>query len=341
MKKETLIDIAKITGYSKSTISRVLNGKSEQYRISETAKNNILQVVKELNYKPNITAQSLRNNITHTIGLVLPHIDNPFFANIASIVISEAQKYNYTVMLIDTLEDPVQEERAIESLRARNIDGIILVPSGNNPEKLEDFSNHIPLILIDRYFEGHDLPYVSTDNYVGAYQATKLLLESGHRRILCIQGPEISITSHERVRGCKNAVNELGDPNLLAIRGNDFSIQNGYIETKLAATQEVRPTAIFALSSTILLGTIKALNEHNIHVPEDISLISFDDNLYLDYLNPPITRVAQPLTNIGVIAVKMLMHKIVEKTDLNTEILLQPTIIKRESIRVISSNKAQ
>lgn len=335
MKKNTLIDIAKITGYSKTTISRVLNGKAEEYRISESAKKNILQVIKELNYEPNIVAQMLRNNISKTIGLLVPHIDNPFFANIASIVIREAKSFNYTVMLIDTQEDPMQEEKAIDSLLARNIDGIILVPSSDSPSKLGKVAAQKPLILIDRYFEGYDLPYVSTDNFEGAYQATKLLLESGHERILCIQGPEISITTKERVRGYKEAIQKMGNPEYLMIKGNDFSIQNGYIETELALTLKNRPTAIFAQSSTILLGVIEALNEHKIKVPEDISLISFDDNLYLDYLNPPITRIAQPLVNIGVIAVKMLMQKITEGTDLHSSILLKPNIIKRDSIKVI------
>ena len=297
--KKTLIDVSKKTGYSISTISRVLNGKSEKYRISQSAKEVILQSVKELNYQPDIVAQSLRNNTTYTIGLLVPHIDNPFFANIASVVIREAQRYNYTVMI----------------------------------------STKTPIVLIDRYFEKHNLPYVATDNYVGAYQATKLLIESGHSKILCIQGPDISITTKERVRGYLDALREAGYQDNAMIRGNEFSIQNGYIETKLALNSTTKPTAIFALSSTILLGAVKALNEHKVRIPQDMSIISFDDNLYLDYLNPPITRIAQSLENIGIIAVKMLMQKILEETELHSEILLKPNIIKRDSIKVLTDRK--
>ena len=333
--KKTLVDISKETGYSITTISRVLNGKSEMYRISKSAKDVILQAVKELDYQPDIVAQSLRNNTTYTIGLLVPHIDNPFFANIASVVIREAQSYNYTVMLIDTLEDPVQENRAIDSLLSRKIDGIILVPTGENPAKLEEISAKTPIVLIDRYFEKKSLPYVSTDNYMGAYHATKLLLESGHHSILCIQGPDVSITTKERVRGYWDAIREAGCLETATVKGNEFSIQNGYIETKLALNSATKPTAIFALSSTILLGVIKALNEHKVQIPQDISIISFDDNLYLDYLNPPITRVVQPLEEIGVIAVKMLMQKIAEEVELHSEILLKPSIIKRDSIQII------
>ena len=330
--KKTLIDVSKKTGYSISTISRVLNGKSEKYRISKSAKEAILQSVKELDYQPDVVAQSLRNNTTYTIGLLVPHIDNPFFANIASVVIREAQRYNYTVMLIDTLEDPVQENKAIDSLLSRKIDGIVLVPTGENPSKLEEISTKTPIVLIDRYFKKHNLPYVATDNYIGAYQATKLLLDSGHSKILCIQGPDISITTKERVRGYMDALREVGYQDYAMIKGNEFSIQNGYIETKLALNSTTKPTAIFALSSTI-----KALNEHKIRIPQDMSIISFDDNLYLDYLNPPITSIAQPLENIGIIAVKMLMQNIAEETELHSKILLKPNIIKRDSITILTN----
>ncbi len=334
MKKYTLTDISRITGYSKTTISRVLSGKFEEYRISVPTRDHILQVVKELNYEPNVVAQTLRNNVSKTIGLLLPHIDNPFFANIASIVIREAQHFNYTVMLIDTLEDPRLEEKAIDSLLARNVDGILLVPCGDNPSRLEETMQKKPLLLIDRYFEGSDLPYVSTNNYEGAYQATKLLIESGHERTLCIQGPEASITSKERVRGYREAIRNMGNPGCSMVRGNDFSIQNGYIETKLALAQDTPPTAIFALSNTILLGAMKALNEHQIVIPEDISILSFDDNLYLDYLNPPVSRVVQPLESMGVMAVKMLMEEITGNVRLQSKILLKPNIIKKDSVKI-------
>lgn len=334
MKRGNITDLAEKTGYSISTVSRVLNGKGDEYRISKSAVEKILQMAKEINYKPNLIAQSLRNNTTHTIGLLIPHIDNPFFANIANVLIREAQKFGYIVILIDTMENPSFESEAINSLLARSIDGIIIVPTGEDPTKLEEINLRTPIVLIDRYFKHHNLPFVSTDNYKGAYQGTKLLLESGHRRILCIQGPKVSITTKERIRGFMDAMQECGRQDEALIRGNDFSIKNGYIETKLILSSEIKPTAIFALSNTILLGVLKALNEHKLIIPKDMSVISFDDNLYLDYLNPPITRIVQPIEEIGIIAVKMLMQKIKEEKNIHSEILLQPTIYKRDSIKM-------
>ncbi|MCI1779439.1 MAG: LacI family transcriptional regulator [Bacteroidales bacterium] len=335
MKHGTLKDISQATGYSKSTISRVLNGKSAEYRISATAVDKIRRAVKEVNYKPNMAAQILRTNKSHSIVLLVPGIDNPFFASIASFIMKEARQYDYNVLVMDTAENAHIENTALNSLIARNIEGIIIVPVGADPARLEQISRTIPLILIDRYFKGYDLPYVSTDNYMGAYNATKLLLKHGHRKILCIQGPGISVTTQERVRGYIEAMKENGNSDNILTKGNEFSVQNGYIETNMVISADYRPTAIFSLSNTILLGTIKALREHEIKIPDEISLISFDDSTYLDYLNPPITRIAQPIENICIIAFKSLMNKIIDNQEMHSSTLLQPQIIVRDSIKIL------
>lgn len=334
MKGKTLADISSMTGYSISTISRVLNGKSNDYRISETAVKKILQAAKDLNFKPDLLAQSLCNRHTHTIGLLVPHINNPFFANIAKVVIREAWRNNYITMLIDTMEQQKVEDEALDALLLRHVDGVIMVPIGNNQLRLQEVNEKLPLVLIDRYFEASPIPYVSTDNYTGAYKATRMLLEAGHRRILCLQGPRLSITSKERVRGFMSAMNEFGCGDRAYIRGNDFSIQNGYMETK-ASMKDIKPTALFTLSNTILMGSVKALNELDLSIPQDVSIISFDDNPSLSYFKPSVTCIAQPLEQIGVRALNMLL-KVISGKKVKSEILLRPTIVKRDSIRIVS-----
>lgn len=335
MRKITLLDLAQMTGFSVTTISRVLNGKTESHRISKASEEIILEAVRKSGYKPNLVAQSLRNHSTHTIGLLVPHIENPFFANIAGVVIREAHKYTYPVMLIDTLESQMVESQAIDTLLSRNVDGIIMVPVGGDTDRLTEIYNEKPIVLIDRYYENHVIPYVATDNYRGAYDATRLLIDSGHRNIMCIQGNPQSITSKERVRGYSDALVDAGFENRVHVCGNEFSTQNGYVETKLALHNSPGISAIFALSSTILLGSIKAIYEHGIKIPDDISIISFDNNNFLDFMNPSVTTVAQPLEHIGIMAVKMLMDRILDNVDTNTSILLQPEIIRRNSIRNI------
>lgn len=332
MKGTTLFDISRLTGLSLTTISRVLNGRAEQFRISQEAQAKIMDAVKKLNYRPNHAAQSLRKNATNTIGLLVPNIDNPFFAHIASAVIKEAYKYSYTVILVDSNENVIDENRAIEALLHRNVDGIIMVPTSDNPSTVVELERQIPVVLVDRYYENCDVPFVASDNYSGAYEVTKMLVRSGHNNIMCIQGTPHSITSRSRVRGYHTALTDMGLQHLAMVGGNDFTIQNGYVETKLMLSASKDVSAIFALSNTILLGALRALKEHRKRVPDDLSIVSFDDNTYLDFLDPPITRIVQPLESICILAVKMLIDCINHREIPNKGILLQPSILHRESI---------
>ena len=339
--KETLISIAERTGFSISTISRVLNGKAQKYRISEQTVRKIKEFAQKCNYTPNLTAQSLRTKRTNTVGLLVPSIDNPFFANIANVIIHEARLHDYTVILIDSMENEKEESEGLNSLLSRNIDGVIVVPCSNTPEQLEEVAQHTPIVLIDRYFPESSLPYVSTDNFQGSYNATRMLLDYGHRNIRCIQGPSASITSSERVRGYREALHDFGLDDRAVVSGSDFSIQNGYIEAKLALAEPEPPTAIFALSNTILLGTMKAAEEAGLRIPDDLSVISFDNYTYLDFLSPAITRVNQPIEEMGILAIKMLLQMIRDNRANHSQILLPPTITVRDSVRAPRKTTAE
>lgn len=338
MKKGTLEDISKLTGFSITSISRVLNGKAKDFRISEDTESKIMEVAKRIGYKSTPVVQNLRKNKYKTIGLIVPHVDNPFFANLTNAILSEAQKLNYVVISMDSMEDYELENKAIDSLMSMNVEGIIAVPCGKSATKFNKINKLIPLVLVDRYFENTSISYVSTNNHDGAQQAVKLLIDSGHRNIMCIQGVNESITSKERLRGCMDALKGHEKDVHLYISGNDFSIRNGYVETKLMLNRRSDITAIFAFSTTILLGTMEALKDQKLSVPDDVSLVSFDDNTFLDYLNPPITRVAQPTTNLGLVAMKLLMQKINSNVTHNSSLLLRPNLVIRESVKTILGN---
>jgi LacI family transcriptional regulator len=136
------------------------------------------------------------------------------------------------------------------------------------------------------------------------------------------------------VKGCRTAIEQFSPQANLQIYGNEFSIQNGYVETKMAMLRNPAPTAIFTLSNTILLGAIRALNEQGVKVPDEVSLITFDDNVILDFMNPPITRVAQPIQSMGIAAIKLLTTCIRESRELNSKMLMTPSIIVRDSIKI-------
>lgn len=141
-----------------------------------------------------------------------------------------------------------------------------------------------------------------------------------------------SVTSKERVRGCKQAVKDSGEACNLYVKGNAYSVENGYVATRIGITYQPRPTAIFAMSSTILLGSVQALTEQHVRVPDDISLVSFDNNQYMDYLNPPVSRVSQPISLIGQTAMKILYECICSGRKPTSQILMTPTIIRRNSV---------
>ena len=336
MKKTTLNEVSEYTQLSKTTISRVLNGKSREFRINRHTQERVIAAAQELNYKPQLIAQLLHKKPMRTIGIVMPNLSNPFFASLASAISVEAKKHELFVMLFDTQEDPVQEESALNKMQEYRVDGIVIVPCGRDARKLEKINRTIPVVQVDRYFEESDLSYVSTNNFRGAYEAMSLLLNSGHRNVICIQGPTFSVTNRERIRGCRKAIEDYGDQCSLLVLGNDFSIQNGYIEGQLALSRRPRPTAIFAMSNTIMLGTMRAIKEHHLVIPDDISLLSFDDNIYIDYLNPPVTRVAQPVSSMGIAAIKMLVNSIQQEGELHSTMLLTPSIINRNSIKILN-----
>ena len=165
MKKETLEDIVKITGYSKTTISRVLNGKGKEYRISEDTCEHIIKVAKDINYRPSLVAQFLRKETASVIGLAVPHLNNPFFAQLVSTISIEAKKNNLMVMLYDTQEDASVEKKCLAAMMDYHVDGIIIVPCSEKPDLLELIIKSVHEIHIDRNFKHSYLPTESTNNF--------------------------------------------------------------------------------------------------------------------------------------------------------------------------------
>ena len=329
--KETLSTMAERLGYSATTISRVLSGKAEKYRISPDTVDAVLREARRCNYSPSVAAQSLRTRRSNTIGLLLPSVANPYFANMASVIITELNSAGYTTIVVDTMESEQRLSESARSLISRQVDGILAVPCGEKGMDMEVLSGQLPIVLIDRYYEGTTLPYVTTNNYQGGLDATRHLLSRGHTRISCIQGVQSSMPNTERVRGYVKAMEDEGLAQDIDIIGNEFSVQNGYLETKLLMSRAQRPTAIFALSNTIMLGALKAIREAGLRIPEDVALISFDNNLYMDYMTPSITRISQPVEDMAKLAVKILLDKIKGASNCGSQLRLSPIMVAGES----------
>lgn len=333
--KDTIFTISERTGYSVSTVSRVLSGKAARYRISQTAVKIITEEVERCNYRPNMVAQALRTQKTQTIGLLIPGIDNPFFAMLSGIVISMLGAHGYHTLLADSCESEAEEKETLRMFQSRNVDGIICVPSSESPDLHEEVSLRTPMVLLDRYFRETSLSYVCTDNYAGARMATEFLLSKGYRRILAIQGVPGSMPNRERVRGFQEAVTAANAS--CSVVGDAFSVENGLRETmKALGAGKSDYDAIFAFSSTILLGAIEALRKLKLRPGTDLGVISFDNNGFLDFLDPAVTRVEQPLREAATAAVETLFS-IMEARSQNLpdpeplHLLIKPTLVVRES----------
>lgn len=333
--KNTLLTLSELTGYSISTVSRVLSGQAKKYRISAEAENLITREAQRLNYQPNQVAQSLRTQKSQTIGLLVPGIENPFFATLSGIVIGLLRSRGYHTLMADSQESEQEEAASLRMFQGRNVDGIICIPVSQTPVLHDEVSRQIPMVLIDRYFRETSLPYVCTDNFEGARAATAFLLEKGYRRILAIQGVPASMPNQERVRGFQAALasaEATGD-----VAGDAFSVENGYRQT-LAAFKDGHRSydAIFAFSSTILLGVIEALRTLGLRPPRDLGVISFDNNGFQDFLDPAVTRVEQPLREAGEIAVDTLFSIIDARQKglpepAPRQLLIPPTLVVRDS----------
>lgn len=336
----TLHDIARRSRTSVSTVSRVLNKKTAKYRIAKETEKRILKAAKELSYRPNQLAQGLRLKKTHTIGLIVPDLSNPFFAYIVKSVQNEAHQSGYSLVVCDTNEDLAQEVEHTSLLTSKGIDGLIILPVGQKSGHLESVKhNGMPLVVVDRSFEGLRASSVGIDNYRGAYEAVEHLINNGHRRIGIIQGLPDTLTTAGRLMGYRDALanHEIPVDESLIV-GNDFRKENGYVEMKLLLKHEDPPTAVFTTSDLITLGALEAIHEEGLVVPDDISIVAFDDIEAAAYFRCPITVVAQPKENMGEIAVRLLLDQI--RGQSRTEprkIVLKPNLIVRDSVRRVSN----
>jgi LacI family transcriptional regulator len=340
----TMERMATQLGLSVTTVSRALDGQARRYRISRETEQKVRNLARSLGFAPNQLARGLRLKKTSTIGLVIPDVSNPFFAGIVRQIALGAREYRYSVIVCDSQESEDLEIESLELLCARGVEGIVLCPVGRSAEHLARFENGpLPIVLADRYFPGLRLPYVASDNFTGAKEATTHLIENGHRRIVCLQGLHGTSPNEDRLRGYKEALSARQIPvDEALIVGDNFGEQNGYITTKLLLTAINDFTAIFALSNLISLGVIRALAEEGLRIPDDISLVSFDDQPYSAHLAAPMTAVAQRYVEMGQIAVKLLFDRIQSPDRVGQGGILLPTnLVVRGSVRKLNELEAE
>jgi len=338
-----LIDIARRTGFSVSTVSRVLNNKSHEFRIKEKTKRKIKEVAEELGYRPNKLARSLKLNKTFELGIIVPDLSNPFFATLVKSISKEARRVGFGIMLNDSDENVPNEERAIQTFIEKRVDGFVIAPVGLKFEHINQLATYkIPTVVIDRCFNNLDFDSVGVDNFKGAYLGVKYLIGEGHRKIAFIQGIPGTFTNDGRLEGYKRALEE-AEISYRAeyIVGDDFRALNGYLRTKTLLNLDDPPTAIFAASDLIVLGVYQAIKEEKKRIPQDVSVVSFDDPFFASYLSPPLTAIQQPIKEMGIIAVKLLLERIENNVTEPRQIFLKPNLVIRKSVARLSGTEIE
>jgi LacI family transcriptional regulator len=336
----TLFDIAKHTGYSISTVSRVLHTTTSKYKISSAASERIRKTAAELGYQPNPLAQGLRLKRSLDIGVIVTDLADPFFASIIKSIAREVRRSGYGLIVSDSDDDTNIEKEAITTLLRKKVAGLIIAPVGlEGDHLLQVKASGTPIVMVDRCLDHLELDSVTVDNCHGGWLATRHLIDKGHRRIAFLQGLEGTQVNSGRLAGFRKALAEADIPfEARQVVGNDFSIRNGYSETRLLLKRKDRPSAIFASSDLIALGALEAVKEEKFSVPYDISIIAFDDPIYAASLSPPLTTIEQPVEKMGEIAAKMLLRHLTSTDHVQKKILLEPQLQIRESVAALNAS---
>lgn len=323
-------DVASHAGVSTATVARVLSGGTP---VSDGLADRVRQAVRELNYVPNGVARSLSRGRTHLLGLLVADIANPFSAQVARGLEDEAAQHGYHVLVGSSDFVPDREGQLLESFAARTVDGVALVSVSGPTEAMQRLQETgIPLVFVDRRpSDGVRAPVIRTDNLTAAHDAVQYLIGLGHEDLAMVSGPPTLPTASQRLRGFRTACEEAG---LVVrdecIREGFLGVDGGYRAMCEVLALDPVPTAVFSFNNLLAVGGLRALREAGANVPDDVSLITFDDMDLFPFVDPPITAIAQPAYQIGVEAARALMKLLADDPFVPREVVL-PTEFRLRS----------
>jgi LacI family transcriptional regulator len=330
-----LKDIAHDLGLSVVTISKVLRDHPD---IGEETRKRVLKRMKELNYQPNFAARSLITGQTWTIGLVVPDLLHPFFAQIAKAISVEVRKKGYSLFISSSDEDPALEQEEIAQLLARRVDVLLIASSQWTVESFRRIEEQkTPYVLLDRQFSGLESNFVGVDDRAVGVLATSHLIEQGCKRIAHVRGPEIS-TAIGRLDGYRQA---LAAAQMSSLPGHVVSIgpsgdhlgeRGGYEATSKLLTNKIRPDGIFCFNDPVALGTMRAILDAGLRIPEDVAVVGCGNLSYSDFLRVPLSSVDQGSLTIGKVAAALALKLAHNKNPKRPKSeLIPPHIVVRAS----------
>ena len=326
----TMKDIARLAQVSTSTVSHVINGSRF---VSDEIREKVMRIVAELNYTPSAVARSLKVRETKTIGLLVTATNNPFFAEVMAGVEQYCQKNQYNLIIATTGGDAKRLKQNLQTLIHKQVDGVLLMCGDSRFQADMELTVSLPLVVMDWWFTELNADKILENSERGGYLATKSMIDAGHQKIGIITGNLRKSVAKNRLQGYKKALSEANivlNPDWIV--ESHFDFEGGIVGTQKLLSLSDRPTAIFCCSDTIAIGAYQAIQNQGLRIPQDISIMGYDDIELARYLFPSLSTISQPKAELGKLAVETLLQRIQEPNENYRTLVLEPTCILRESI---------
>lgn len=326
----TMKDIARLAQVSTSTVSHVINGSRF---VSDEIREKVMRIVAELNYTPSAVARSLKVRETKTIGLLVTATNNPFFAEVMAGVEQYCQQHQYNLIIATTGGDAKRLQQNLQTLIHKQVDGLLLMCGDSRFQADIELAISLPLVVMDWWFTELNADKILENSALGGYLATKALIDAGHRKIGIITGNLKKSVAQNRLQGYKNALSEAKialNPHWIV--ESHFDFEGGVLGIQSLLAQSSRPTAVFCCSDTIAVGAYQAIQQQGLRIPQDLSIMGYDDIELARYLSPPLSTICQPKAELGKLAVEALLQRIKNPNENYRTLVLEPTCVLRESI---------
>lgn len=343
-KRATVSDIAKRAGVSVATVSRVMN--NSEYPVRAELRTRVLDAAEQLNYKPNVFSQALKGGASREIGVIVPSITNPFYAQLVSAVEIECLKRGFTPIICSSQNSAELEKKHLENFERKLVEGVLLSSVHLSEHLIELLKNSVQnFVLFDQTSPNYRGDCVGFDFFSGGYMATKYLLDCGHRDIAFVCGPIDRPSRNQYFEGYRKALKEAGvrlnnrrillynDNEQVTDVGMEGNLFWGRVLGEALLESDYLPDALVAINDMIAISVMKYLQSEGVYVPRDISVIGFDNISVSSVVSPALTTVAQSAVETGRLASRILLDRLEGKPVEENHIILTPQLVERESVR--------
>lgn len=307
-KIKTIFDVAEMAGVSTATVSRVVNGSP---KVKAETVLRVKEAIAKLNYEPNLMARKLRRYETGDILVIIPEVTNPFQSRVISGITEVLRTKKYHALISQTNHMEAIEKEFLAMLMTKKADGAILMTCMKNQDQVYEVSKKVPIIQCTEYYTDLPISYVSIDNYHATLAAMQHLIDLGHKKIAIISSENTETSTFERMRGYLAALKKMSLSNVrdyVQYADIDYSFESAVEAALKLLSLEDRPTAIFCISDIIALGAVRAAQTLGISIPDELSVVGFDNIEFANYVHPLLTTINQPRYDIGVVTAKKILE---------------------------------